>query len=146
VTGPFLIPAPWPPEDPKVRALGKRWLRLSPRKRAEWMHELLATKSPDLDLLLSAFNQRNPDPQDAAQAMAHHLVERRHWALLHLMCRHFASVDDMPPDPTAVILADLYGLLQFRTEPGAHRLLSDIIATIEDDWKRPPGYEGMTFE
>jgi hypothetical protein len=147
VTDLFLIPAPWPPEDPKVRALGERCVNLSPEGRVAWVRELLAAKSPDLDLLLSAFNQRNPDPDDAAQAMAHHLVEGRQWAVLHLMCRHFAPPEAMPVDATSSILDDLYCLRQFFwTDPLRSALLTEVIDLIQSQWKRPPGYEQVVFE
>jgi len=128
------------------KKLIKKWQQMSRSQQEAWVKDLWKRKDPLLDDLMAAFHRKNPDPQSAAQAMAHDLVEGRQWALLYLMCRHFADPEAMPVDATCSILDDLYCLRRFRTDPLRYALLTEVIDLIQSQWKRPPGYESVMFE
>ena len=142
-----LIPIEPDPTDAEGCALRAAWDALKPQARLEHLiHLMEADEWDELDRLLGALYRRNPDEAEARSLLAADLAARGNWALLIAMVKQWASADDLPPDPHAMLLATLYEFKGLWRDRVRAQMLRFFIEEVESRWERPPGYEDMTFE
>ena len=142
-----VVPIKPDPSDSEGCALRAAWDALEPQAQFEHVvHLIEADGWGDLDHLMAVLYQRNPDPAEARSLMAADLAARGNWALLIAMVKQWASADDLPPDPHAMLLATLYEFKGLWRDRVRAEMLRFFIEEVESRWERPPGYEDMTFE